>query len=110
MICTRACASKNRLAVLPELASAHEQGLGDLEVVPWYAFFLPRGTPAPIVQKLSDAAAATMETPAVQEKLKAFGYTFVAADRRSPEYLGKFVDAEIDKWAAVTKANGVAGQ
>ena len=78
--------------------------------MPWYAFFLSRGTPAPIVQKLNDAAAATMETPAVQEKLKAFGYTFVAADRRLPDYLGKFVDAEIDKWAAVIKANGVAGQ
>jgi len=102
--------SKNRLAVLPELASAHEQGLRNFEVVPWYAFFLPKGTPSPIVQKLNDAAAATMETPAVQEKLKAFGYTFVAADRRSPEYLRKLVDAEIDRWAAVIKANGVAGQ
>jgi len=102
--------SRNRLAVLPDLASAHEQGLGDLEVVPWYAFFLPRGTPSPIVQKLNAAAAATMETPAVQDKLKAFGYTFVTADRRSPEYLRKFVDSEIDKWAAVIKVNGVAGQ
>ena len=102
--------SKNRLAVLPELASAHEQGLAELEVVPWYAFFLPRGTPSPIVQKLNDAATATMETPAVQDKLKSFGYTFVAPDRRSPEYLRTFVDTEIDKWGAVIKANGVAGQ
>jgi tripartite-type tricarboxylate transporter receptor subunit TctC len=102
--------SKTRLAVLPELASAHEQGLGEFEVVPWYAFFLPRGTPSPIVQKLSGAAAATMETPAVQDRLKALGYTFVAPDRRSPEYLRKFVDTEIDKWAAVIEANGVAGR
>jgi tripartite-type tricarboxylate transporter receptor subunit TctC len=84
--------SKNRLAVLPELASAHEQGVGDFEVAPWYAFFLPKGTPSPIVRKLNDAAAATMETPAVQEKLKAFGYI-----RRSrppiARILRKFVDA-----------------
>jgi tripartite-type tricarboxylate transporter receptor subunit TctC len=102
--------SKNRLAVLPHLASAHEQGLGDFEVVPWYAFFLPRDTPSPIVQKLNDAVAATMETPAVQDKLKVLGYTFVAPDRRSPEYLRKFVDTEIDKWAGVIKAAGVAGR
>jgi tripartite-type tricarboxylate transporter receptor subunit TctC len=102
--------SKKRLPVLPELASAHEQGLGDFEVVPWYAFFLPKDTPTQIVQKLNAAVAATMETPAVQDKLKAFGYTFVAPDRRSPEYLRTFVDSEIDKWAAVIKAAGVAGQ
>ena len=102
--------SRNRLAVLPELAPAHEQGLGDLDVVPWYAFFLPRSTPSPIVQKLNAAAAATIETPAVQDKLKAFGYTFVAPDRRSPEYLRKLVDTEIDRWAAVIKASGIAGQ
>jgi tripartite-type tricarboxylate transporter receptor subunit TctC len=102
--------SKNRLPVMPELASAHEQGLGGFEVVPWYAFFLPKGTPAQIVRKLNDAVTATMETPAVQDKLKAFGYTFVAPDRRSPEYLRTLVDTEIDKWAAVIKAAGVVGQ
>src|SRR5262249_41884133 len=99
--------SKNRLAVLPDLASAHEQGLGGFDVGPWYALFLPAGTPSPIVQKLNGAVTATMETPAVQERLQTFGYTLVAADRRSPEYLRKFVNAEIDKWAAVIKANGI---
>jgi tripartite-type tricarboxylate transporter receptor subunit TctC len=100
--------SKNRLAVLPNLASAHEQGLADFEVVPWYAFFLPKGTAAPIVQKLRDATAATLTTPAVQERLKDLGYTLVAPDRQSPEYLQKFVESEIARWAAVIKAAGVS--
>jgi tripartite-type tricarboxylate transporter receptor subunit TctC len=56
--------SKNRLPILPNLASAHEQGLTNFEVYPWYAFFLPKGTPASIVQKLHDATIATMATPA----------------------------------------------
>jgi tripartite-type tricarboxylate transporter receptor subunit TctC len=102
--------SKNRVAVLPGLASAHEQGLADFEVVPWYAFFLPKDTPSPIVQKLNAAVAATMETPAVQAKLRTLGYTFVAPDRRSPEYLQKFVANEIERWAAVIKTAGIAPQ
>ena len=102
--------SKNRLAVLPEVASAHEQGLADFDVVPWYGFFLPKDTPSPIVQKLNAAVIATMETPAVQAKLKTFGYTFVDFDRRSPQYLRKFVDAEIERSGAVIKAAGVAAQ
>jgi tripartite-type tricarboxylate transporter receptor subunit TctC len=98
--------SKKRLPVLPDLATAHEQGF-DFEVVPWYAFFLPKGTPAPIVAKLRDATIAAMATPAVQEQLAALGYTIVEPDRRSPEYLQKLVESEIDRWAGVIKAAGV---
>jgi len=102
--------SNNRLPILPNLASAHEQGLANFEVNPWYAFFLPKGTPAPIVQKLHEATVATMATPAVQERLTDLGYTLVTPDRRSSEYLQKFVESEIEKWAGVIKAVGVAAQ
>jgi len=102
--------SNNRLPILPNLASAHEQGLANFEVNPWYAFFLPKGTPAPIVQKLHEATVATMATPAVQERLTDLGYTLVTPDRRSSEYLQKFVESEIEKWAGVIKAVGVSAQ
>jgi tripartite-type tricarboxylate transporter receptor subunit TctC len=99
--------SKSRLPILPNLASAHEQGLSNFEVNPWYAFFLPKGTPVPIVQKLREAIVATIATPAVQEKLKELGYVLVAPERRSTEYLGKFVESEVEKWAAVIKAANI---
>jgi tripartite-type tricarboxylate transporter receptor subunit TctC len=102
--------SKNRLPILPNLASAQEQGLANFEVYPWYAFFLPKGTPAPIVHKLHDATIATMATPAVQERLTDLGYTLVTPDRRSSEYLQKFVESEIERWANVIKAVGVPAQ
>ena len=44
--------TKNRSPVLPNLASAHEQGLKDFEVDNWLAFFLPKGTPTAIIRKL----------------------------------------------------------
>jgi tripartite-type tricarboxylate transporter receptor subunit TctC len=96
--------SKSRLPILPNLASAHEQGLSNFDINPWYAFFLPKGTPVPIVQKLREAIVATSATPDVQEKLKELGYVPVAPERRSTEYLGKFVESEVEKWAAVIKA------
>ena len=49
-----------------------------------------------------------METPAVRDKLKEIGAEFVAPDRRSPEYLQKFVEQEIEKWAGPIKAAGVS--
>ena len=97
--------AKNRSPALPNLPSAHEQGL-DFETSIWFAFFLPKGTPPPIVQKLNDATIRAMKTPSVQQRLKELGVTVVAPERRSPEYLQKFVVSEIDRWApTIRKAN-----
>jgi len=100
--------SRNRSPTLPALASAHEQGLIDFEANYWNAFFLPKGTPASIVAKLHDAAVATIDSPAVQARLKVFGLTVVAPDRRSPNYLKQFVTSEIKKWSEPVKASGVS--
>jgi tripartite-type tricarboxylate transporter receptor subunit TctC len=99
--------SRGRSPVLPNLASAQEQGLSAVEVYYWDAFFLPKSTPAPIVQKLNEATVAAMNFPSVQDRLKTLGSTLVAPERRSPEYLQKFVLSEIDKWAHVIRAAGV---
>lgn len=100
--------SRNRSPALPALASAHEQGLIDFEATYWNAFFLPKGTPAPIVRKLHDAAVATIDSPSVQARLKVFGLTVVAPERRSPDYLQRFVASEIEKWSGPVKASGVS--
>jgi tripartite-type tricarboxylate transporter receptor subunit TctC len=98
----------NRLSTLPALATAHEQGLSDVESDNWFAFFLPKTTPTAIIRKLHDATAAMMETPSVQTRLTEIGLTVVAPERRSPEYLQNFVVSEIAKWAIPIKASGVS--
>jgi tripartite-type tricarboxylate transporter receptor subunit TctC len=100
--------TKARSPSLPTLASAHEQGLTNFHASTWYGIFLPKRTPAPIVQKLHGAVVATMNTPAVQARLKETGTDLVDPERRSPDYLGKFVVSEIERWAAVIKAVGLS--
>jgi tripartite-type tricarboxylate transporter receptor subunit TctC len=100
--------SRDRSPALPALASAQEQGLADFEANYWNGFFLPKDTPAPIVQKLHDAAVATIDSPSVQERMKTFGLTAVAPDRRSADYLRQFVTSEIKKWSGPVKASGVS--
>ena len=101
---------RDRSPTLPALASAHEQGLTDFETGSWSAFFLPRATPPAIVRKLHGATVAAMNTPSVQQRLQELGATVVAPERRSPEYLQKFVESEITRWTTVIKASGVTGQ
>jgi len=99
--------SKNRSPSLPDLPSAHEQGLTDFDIPSWYALFLPKGTPDAIVRKLNAAAVAAMNTQAIQDRLKTIGSDLVGPERRSPEYLGRFVADEIKKWAGPISASGV---
>jgi tripartite-type tricarboxylate transporter receptor subunit TctC len=107
MIKAIAILSKDRSPALPELPSAHEQGLANFNVGAWSAFFLPRDTPPPIVNKLNAATVAVMNLPVVQKQMKDAGAELVAPERRSPEYLAQFVRSEIDKWATAIKAAGI---
>ena len=97
--------TRQRSAVLPDVPTAIEQGF-DVEAYTWNAFFLPKATPEPIVQKLRQATLGAMKAPAVREKLEAAGLIFVSDDRTTPEYLAKFVESEIVKWAAPIRASG----
>jgi len=97
-----------RSPLLPTLATAHEQGLANFEAITWNAFFLPKDTPAAIVKKLNDATNEAMNTPAIKERMHELGVTLVAPERRSPEYLQKFVEGEIEKWAGPIKAAGIS--
>jgi len=98
--------SKERSPVLPDLASAQEQGLENFDVTNWYAFFLPKGTPAPIVRKLHDATIAALQTPSVREQLRAIGAVIAAPERQSPAYLQDYLAAELAKWMTPIKASG----
>ncbi len=99
--------TKQRSPVLPNVPTAIEQGF-DVEAYTWNAFFLPKGTPDVIVQKLNQATVEAMKTPALRDKLESAGLIVVSDDRTTPEYLAKFVQSEIAKWAVPIKAGGIS--
>jgi len=102
--------TKTRSPTFPTIATAHEQGLKDFVAENWLAFFLPKGTPAAIVQRLNEASVAAITTPAVVARLKENGADVVAPERRSPEFLQKFVESEIEKWAGPIRAAGLTAE
>ena len=84
------------------------QGLTNFEVYPWYAFFLPKGTPAPIVQKLREATIATMATPAVQERLTDLGYALRSEAQFSRGPLGRSWMLDLKRREFITLLGGAA--
>ena len=99
--------AKKRWSVFPDLPSISEQGLPDFDASSWYAIYLPKGTPAPIVQKMHAAAAAAMETPGVQQRMQQAAAELVPPERRSPDYLAKFTVSEIERWGAAIKTANI---
>ncbi len=99
--------SQGRSPLMPDLASAHEQGLTGFDVTTWTAFFLPKGTPRAIVDKLNEVTHATMDTPVIKSRMLEIGVTGVAPERRSPEYLAKFVADEVARWEGPIKSGGL---
>ena len=92
---------------LESLPTAESQGMKGLDCGAWGAFSFPKGTPAAIVQKLSKATSDAVDTPAVRERFKTLGVTPIPPERRSPEYLTKFVQSEMERWGAPIRASGV---
>jgi tripartite-type tricarboxylate transporter receptor subunit TctC len=108
MVKAIAVLSRDRSASLPTQPSAHEQGLTNFDASNWFALFFPKGAPAAIVERLHAAAVATLESPAVRSRMQEIGADVTAPERRSPDYLQRFIESEIVKWAAPIKASGAS--
>ena len=74
----------------------------------WGALSFPKGTPQTIVRRLAKASNDAVETPAVRERFGSIGVTIPPPERRTPEYLAKFIPDEIERWAGPIKASGVS--
>ncbi len=100
--------SEKRVAIIPEVPTAAEQGLPGVEASVWNAFFLPKGTPDPIVRRLNAAINQSLENPALRRRLEELGLEIVPPEHRTPEYLAKFLPEDIARWAKPIHAAGIS--
>jgi tripartite-type tricarboxylate transporter receptor subunit TctC len=100
--------SPQRVNIIPDLPTTGEQGLPGVEASVWNAFFLPPGATRPIVEKLNKAMSDALDDPTVRKRLEGLGLDIAAPERRTPEYLAKFVPEEVERWAKVVHAAGIS--
>jgi tripartite-type tricarboxylate transporter receptor subunit TctC len=100
--------SAHRVAAIPEVPTSGEQGVEGVEASVWNAFFLPKGAPDAIVRKLNAAIDRSLESPALRQRLEELGLDIVPPERRTPEYLAKFLPQEIERWAKPIRAAGIS--
>lgn len=98
-----AVTSAQRSAALPDVPTVAESGLAGFEATSWFALFAPKGTPAPIVQKLNDEVRKALENPDTRRRMTELGGEIRPM---TPAELGAYVSSEYEKWAKVVKASG----
>ena len=98
-----AVTSKERNPALPEVPTAIESGLKGFEVVGFYGFLAPAGTPKEVVAKLSTAFGQVMQLPEVRGRMVEQGAdpAFLGADE-----FRQFLAGEMPRWAEAVKASG----
>ena len=95
-----AVTTSRRVELVPDTPTLAEVGFPAVESASWQGWFVPTGTPQPIVLKLNGYARAALRSPEVLERYKALGH--VAVDT-SPEQFGSSFKADVEKWAKVVK-------
>jgi tripartite-type tricarboxylate transporter receptor subunit TctC len=104
-----AVTAKARLPSAPDVPTALEAGFDGLDVSVWYGLWAPKGTPKDVIAKLNAAAVAALADPAVRKRFADLGLEVPVRERQTPESLGAFHKAEIEKWWPVIKAAGIKG-
>ncbi len=92
-----AVTSTRRSPAIPELPSVNEAlGLKDYELIAYFAFFAPAGTPPEIIGKLNQAVNAAAQSKEIQEKFASIGF---AVEPGTPDALAQRSRLETAKWA-----------
>jgi len=99
--------TKKRVASLSNVPTMDEAGLKGFEVSVWHGLYAPKGTPKPVIDKLTKALQAALKEDNVKQRFAELGTEPVAENRATPTALRAHLKAEIDKWSPIIKKAGV---
>ena len=96
-----------RLSALPNVPTLDEQGMKGFEDKVWHGMYAPKGTPAPVLEKVNAALRAAMDDPTVKQRMVDLSADIVPADKMTAAGLKTFLESETAKWGPVIRKAGV---
>jgi tripartite-type tricarboxylate transporter receptor subunit TctC len=99
-----AIAAKKRSPLLPDVPTSHEQGFPQFDIAPFYAAFVPKGTPQPIIDRLAKALDEGLSEEAVQKRLAELGSDIIEPERRGPRPLADLIRSETTRLMPILSA------
>jgi tripartite-type tricarboxylate transporter receptor subunit TctC len=99
-----AVTSKTRLASAPDVPTVDEAGMPGFYISNWRGLWAPKGTPNDVIAKLNDSVVKALADPTVRQRLGDLGQELPARADQTPEALGAFQKADIERWWPIIKA------
>ena len=96
-----------RLSALPNVPTLDEQGMKGFEVKVWHGMYAPKGTPKPVLDKVTVALQGAMQDPMVKQRLMDLSSDPAPLDKINANGLKAHLEAEISKWGPVIKKAGI---
>jgi tripartite-type tricarboxylate transporter receptor subunit TctC len=102
-----AVTSPTRVASAPDIPTVDEAGAPGVYISTWNGLWLPAGTPADVIHKLTSAAMDALADPTVRQRLFELGQEVPPPEQQTAAALGAFHKAEIEKWWPLIKAANI---
>jgi tripartite-type tricarboxylate transporter receptor subunit TctC len=102
-----AVTSRQRLAVAPGIPTVDEAGLPGFYMSVWHGLWAPKGTPKDVIARLNAAVVDALGDATVRARLTDLGQELPAREQLTPQALGAYQKAEIEKWWPIVKAAGI---
>jgi tripartite-type tricarboxylate transporter receptor subunit TctC len=99
--------SKERWPGAPEIPTMDEVGVPGMYISFWNGLWVPKATPKEIIARLNAAVVDTLADPTVRQRLTELGHVIATREEQTPEGLGAFHKAEIEKWWPLIKAANI---
>ena len=99
-----AVGSTSRFSGLPEVPPVAEAGVPGYEMGGFLALVAPAGTPRAAVDAINAATRKTMDLPEIKQRLESLAGIPIAG---TPEELGAFLKAEVDKYARIIRTANI---
>jgi len=99
--------AETRAIAAPDIPTVDEAGLTKLYLPVWNGMWAPKGTPKDIISKLNKAVVESLADTTVRQRLADIGQQIYPREQQTPEALGAYHKAEIEKWWPIVKAAGI---
>ena len=102
-----AAAGRTRIPSLPDMPAIAEAGVQGMDINISFGLYAPKGTPKPVLDKLSAALQVAVVDPEVRARLEAMGISAVPVELARPEALRAHLKNEIDTLGGLLVKAGV---
>jgi tripartite-type tricarboxylate transporter receptor subunit TctC len=103
-------AQPERSPATPDVPTSGEAGIPGYLFTGWNAIFAPKGTPKPVLDKLSGALRTALSDEAVRRRIEELGSNPAKPEEQTPEHLRQLVRSDVEKWGKVIGDAGVSAQ